>query len=303
MRDDVRGVLAAALVRARLAGTVGTLHQVLEAFAAALTGSDELRRVLTDGSVPVPQRRGVATDLLRGRGAEDAASIVAYAVTAERAAELPSVVAQLVVATGEEERRVAAGEPAPAEPSAGRTAVRDRLRGFVELTLARLPDASQMDRIEDELFRFARVVEDNRVLEAALTDPELPLAPREGLLRDLVHHKVRPETEDLLVYVLRAGRVRSLVRTLEWLVELTAAERGRRIAEVRTAVDLDGAQRERLASALAEATGRQIELRVVVDPEVIGGMAVSVGDTVIDGTVRHRLAQLRDAIGAAGPAA
>jgi F-type H+-transporting ATPase subunit delta len=303
MRDDVRGVLAAALVGARAARTVPTVAALLESFSTALNQSDELRRVLTDGSVPPAQRRGAVQELLRGRGADDAAQVVAYAVMAERAAELPGVVAHMVAEAEEEARRAAAGEPSPAEPPAGRSGVRDRLRGFVELTLSRLPDPSQIDRIEEELYQVANLVEANRPLEAALTDPELPLAPRQAVLHDLLHGKVRPETEDLLLYLLRAGRVRSLVRTLHWLVELTALERGRRIAEVRTAADLDVGQRARLAAALMEATGRPIELRVSIDPEAIGGMAVSVGDTVIDGTVKHRLAQLREALGASGPAA
>jgi F-type H+-transporting ATPase subunit delta len=303
MRDDVRGVVAAALVRARRARTTPALSAVLESFSRALTSSEELRRALTDPSVDVAQRRGVVNDLLRDRGAQDAAAVVTYVVAAERAAELPAVLAQIDELVGEERDLAQRNEPAPAEPPANRAAVRDRMRGFGELTLARVADVAEVDVIEDELFRFARILEGAPELEAALTDPELPLPPRDAVLRELLHGKVRPATEDLLGYQLRAGRVRSLVRAVDWLVELAALERGRRIAEVRTAVDLDGAQRERLAAALGDASGRTVELRVVVDPAVIGGMTVSLGDTVIDGTVRHRLAQLRDALGVVAPPA
>lgn len=299
----MRGVVAAALVRAGRAGTTAALQDVLESFSAALVRSEELRRALTDPSIPVAQRRGVVSDLLARRGGPEASAVVAYVVGAERAPELPAVLAQVEGLVAEERARAEAGEPAPAEPAANRAAVRDRLRGFVELTLAAVRDLAEVDEVEDELFRMARVVDASPELESALTAPEIPLPPRQSVLHDLVGGKVRQTTEDVLAYTLRAGRLRSLARTIDWLVELTAEERGRRIAEVRTAVDLDEGQRSRLAEALGRATGREVELRVVVDPEVIGGMAVSLGDTVIDGTVRHRLAQLRDALEAPSTAA
>jgi ATP synthase F1 delta subunit len=96
--------------------------------------------------------------------------------------------------------------------------------------------------------------------------------------------------------VIRAGHLRDLVHTFDWLVQLAAAERGRRIADVRTAVDLDASQRAQLAAALTRTAGRPVEVRVRLDPEVIGGMLVSIGDTVIDGTVRYRLERLRDTL-------
>lgn len=299
----MRGVVAAALVRARRAGTLAALSDVLESFSAALVRSEELRRALTDPSIPVAQRRGVVTDLLAQRGGADASPVVSFVVGAERAAELPAVLSQVEGVVAEERARADAGEPAPAEPAANRTAVRDRLRGFVELTLAGVRDLAEVDTVEDELFRLARIFESSPELEAALTAPDLPLPPRQAVLQDLIGGKVRQTTEDVLVYTLRAGRLRSLARTVDWLVELTAEERGRRIAEVRTAVDLDEGQRSRLTEALARAAGREVELRVVVDPAVIGGMSVSLGDTVIDGTVRHRLAQLRDVLEAPTTAA
>ena len=79
-------------------------------------------------------------------------------------------------------------------------------------------------------------------------------------------------------------------------MQRAAAEREHEVAEVRTAVDLDDEQRRRLTEALERATGKKIELKVIRDPTVIGGVVARVGDTVIDGTVRHRLEQLREAL-------
>ena len=95
---------------------------------------------------------------------------------------------------------------------------------------------------------------------------------------------------------MKAGHVRDLVGTFEWLAELAAQERGRRVAEVRSAVELDESERLRLSAALQRTAGHPVEVRVQVDPSVIGGMTVAIGDTVIDGSVRHRLDQLRETL-------
>ncbi len=107
---------------------------------------------------------------------------------------------------------------------------------------------------------------------------------------------MRFDTLQLCAYVLRAGRARDLVGALESLVELAAAERGRRLADVRSAVELDEDERDRLTAALARIARRPVELRVHIDPSVIGGLSIIVGDTIIDGTVRHRLEQLRESL-------
>jgi F-type H+-transporting ATPase subunit delta len=86
------------------------------------------------------------------------------------------------------------------------------------------------------------------------------------------------------------------VDALDYLVEVAAADRGRRVADVRAAVDLDADERQRLSEALSRTMRRPVELRVRIDPSVLGGIGISVGDTVIDGTVRHRLEQLRESL-------
>jgi F-type H+-transporting ATPase subunit delta len=179
--------------------------------------------------------------------------------------------------------------------------VRDRIRGYADRVMAEVGDTAEIDRIEDELFRFARVVESSPQLRFVLSDADMPLALRSRILDDLLNTKVRSSTQQMVGYVIRAGHVRDLARTFDWLVELAAAERGRRIAEVRTAVDLDAAQRAQLAAALTRTAGRPVEVRVRVDPDVIGGMLVSIGDTVIDGTVRYRLERLRDTLAPTTP--
>ena len=98
----------------------------------------------------------------------------------------------------------------------------------------------------------------------------------------------------LVRYVIRAGRLRDLVGAINFLVQLAAEERGRRIAEVRSAVPLDDEERTRVGAALSRLTDRNVEVRGIIDPSVIGGISVSVGDLILDGTVRLRVERLRD---------
>lgn len=150
--------------------------------------------------------------------------------------------------------------------------------------------------VEDELFRFARVVEGNDELRMALSDRTLPAPRRQAIVEELLEQRALPISTAILSFVVGAGRGAELPAIVQRFVELAAATREREVAEVRSAVALDDTQRGRLAEALSRATGKQIEVKVVVDEKVLGGLVATIGDTVIDGTVRHRLDQLKEQI-------
>jgi F-type H+-transporting ATPase subunit delta len=149
--------------------------------------------------------------------------------------------------------------------------------------------------VEDELFRFARTLEANDDLRTTLTDSALPVSRRQQILEDLLGDKANPLTTALLSMVVGAGRGRDLLPIIEELVRLSAAEAKKALAEVRSAVPLTDDQKARLAEALGKATGKSIELKVVIDPTVLGGLVAQIGDTVIDGSVKTRLEQLKTA--------
>lgn len=153
-----------------------------------------------------------------------------------------------------------------------------------------------LDEVEDELFRFARTLEGNDELRAVLTDAAIPAQRRIGVVHDLLGAKASPVTANLVMFVVGAGRARELPQIVDRLVERAASEKQRVVAEVRTAVPLTDDQRTRLATALGNATGRAVEVKVIVDPSVLGGVVAQVGDTVIDGSVRSRLDRLREQI-------
>jgi F-type H+-transporting ATPase subunit delta len=152
-----------------------------------------------------------------------------------------------------------------------------------------------LSEVEDELFRFARTLESNDDLRTTLTDAALPVSRRQQIIEDLLGDKANPLTTALLTMVVGAGRGRDLLGIIEELVRLSTSEANKELAEVRSAVPLDEDQKTRLAAALASATGLDVELKVCIDPSVLGGLVAQIGDTVIDGTVRTRLAQLKSA--------
>jgi F-type H+-transporting ATPase subunit delta len=292
VREQLRGFAAAVLGSAREAGHLARVRRELEVLSKAVFDSEPLYDTLTDGAIPVATRRAVVEDLLF-EAAPATVQLAGEAIVAERPGDVPPTLEWLVERAGAEEQAAAAGQLAFPDPPAGRSAIKARLDGFATALFGYLEDRSEVDEVEDELFRFARTVEGSAALRGALTDPDVPVEVRQAVVADLVGGKVRPATARLIAYTVGAARARGLIDLLDWLVERAAAERGLRVADVRAAVDLDGGQRERLAAALSRMTGRPVELRITVDPSLVGGLRVLLGDTVIDGTIRSRLDRLR----------
>jgi len=170
----------------------------------------------------------------------------------------------------------------------------DRIEAYASALLAIARSEEHSHEVEDELFEFARAVEENDELRSTLSDKHLPAARRQQIVEELLGGKALDATVGLVSMIVAAGRARDLPAIVDALVSLRAEGEGKQVAEVRSAIELDDEQQERLARALSEATGKDVEVKVVVDPSVLGGLIAQVGDTVIDGSVRHRLDQLRE---------
>ncbi len=152
-----------------------------------------------------------------------------------------------------------------------------------------------LGEVEDELFRFARALEASDELREALTDARIPASRRQQVVEDLLGQRATPVTTALVSLVVGTGRGRDLPSIIDELVRRSAAETDREVAEVRSAVELSDDQRTRLARSLEQSTGRAVDVKVVIDPAVLGGLVTTIGDTVIDGSVRTRLEQMRNA--------
>jgi F-type H+-transporting ATPase subunit delta len=172
----------------------------------------------------------------------------------------------------------------------------DRTLAYAEALFGVARAEGTLGEVEDELFRFSQTLRGNDELRNTLTDAGIPAARRQQIVEDLLGGKASPTTVALVSMVVGTGRARQLPKIIERLVEMSAAEANKEVAEVRSAVPLTDDQRERLAKALEDATGKQVEVKVVVDPSVLGGIVAQVGDTVIDGSVRRRLDQLKNAL-------
>lgn len=166
--------------------------------------------------------------------------------------------------------------------------MRDRDHAYAEaiLTVAQAEDA--LDATEDELLQVARAVAGNRELHRTLTDPRIPAARRLGIL-DEVLPAAHPATRSALALLITSGRIRQLDDIAHAVAERAAEARRRALAEVWVAVPLSPEHRRRLREALEQATGKQLEMKVFVDPQVVGGVRAKIGDTVIDDSVARRL--------------
>jgi len=173
---------------------------------------------------------------------------------------------------------------------------RDRVDVYAQALLDIVSSEGHVEEVEDELFRFARIVEGNDDLRMTLANPGLPLERRAAIVEELLENRALPVTRAIVSFIVGAGRGHDLPTIVNRFVAMAALTREHAVAEVRSAVALDESQQRRVAEALSRATGKQVEVKVVVDPSVLGGLVATIGDTVIDGTVRHRLDQLKEQI-------
>lgn len=170
----------------------------------------------------------------------------------------------------------------------------DRTNLYADAFLAVLSAEGNSNEVQDELFRIARTIEGNEELRQPLLDPHLPVTKRQQIIEDLLDGKALPTTVALVSLVVATGRLRDLSIIVDELLALTASRGGKVVAEVRTAVELTDDQKARLTESLKASTGKDVDLVVVVDPSVLGGVVTQIGDTVIDGSIRSRLAKLRE---------
>jgi F-type H+-transporting ATPase subunit delta len=170
------------------------------------------------------------------------------------------------------------------------------VHGYATAILAVAKAEGALERVEDELYTFARAVEVNPELRDRLAAPGVDTGAKLGIVTDLLGGRAHPQTVSAVAYIVQAGRARQLSAIAETLAEMGAASRAHSFAEVRSAVALDAEQQRKLRDGLSRAAGRPIDLKVVVDPNVVGGVVAKIGDTVIDGSVARRLSELRTAL-------
>jgi F-type H+-transporting ATPase subunit delta len=254
----------ATLDRAVDAGKAADLNRLgddLFGLLGVLVGEPALRRALADPATPTTSRSALADRLFDGKIGKPALDALSDLVSARWSRPGDLVEAIEVLA-----RRATLG-----------VAEKD----------------GSLDDVEDQLFRFGRVLDREPRLATLFADQSTPVARRVELLSGLLDGKVSPVTKTLLEQTVRNPRGRSLDRAAEELSELAAARRDRYVAHVRTPVRLTPAQEQRLVDSLSRLYGRPISLQVEQDDSLIGGLVVRVGGELIDGSIAGRLAAAR----------
>ena len=163
----------------------------------------------------------------------------------------------------------------------------------VDALLIGAEEAGVLPEVEDELFRFSRIVDGHPGLAAALADETATAERRGALIDQLLEGKARPATVRLARLAVSGFGGRAFETALERLLELAAARRGRSVVRVRVAAPITEQQERGLGSALAAAYGRQVSLQVEVDEALIGGAIVRIESDLYDGSVASRLAEAR----------
>jgi F-type H+-transporting ATPase subunit delta len=290
----LQGYLAAMEESLAEAGALGEAASELRAVAALVDTSNELALAINDGSVPVASRRAVLDDLLDGKVRPEVRSLVHQAVTVVSASEVEASFHWLASQVLGASERGPVSEGAPDDEGVlGRLGSRNRVAGYAAAVFEQVT-VPELEEIEDQLFRFARTVQASRPLRHALGDRDLPVALRQQVITQLFGDQVLPATARLAAYAVRGGRARDIVATLDSLVEAAARARGWRVARVQSADTVGGDQRQSLSDALARLAGNPVELQVTIDPDLLGGVIVQVGDLLVDGSARHRLDELKE---------
>jgi F-type H+-transporting ATPase subunit delta len=264
----MRGASRESLVAAReslaaLTGVPSTdvtaLSDDLAAVARLLESEVSLRRLLTDPSRPGEQRAALVRELLAGKVADNAVDLLSGLVRSRwsRPRDLAEAVEEL----------------------------------SVEAELALAERAGTLDAVEDDLFRFGRILAAEPELAQGLSE-RIPVRQRTGLVDSLLAGKANPSALRLIQRVVaNPGRHGSVIDGIERLSGIAAEHRERLTALVTAVVPLTEAQRERLGEILSRGYGKQIRLNIELDPALIGGLTIRIGDDIIDGSLVTRLAE------------
>ena len=172
----------------------------------------------------------------------------------------------------------------------------DRIVGYANGILELAMAEGEAERVENELFDIAQTLDKSAELRSTLTDPALPIERKQAVIDELLGGRASPLTIGLIQLIISQGRISELPAMATALSERAAETRSKALAEVRSAVPLDDETVERLAAGLSKATGKKVEVKVIVDESVIGGIVARIGDTVIDGSIARRVDSLRQAL-------
>jgi F0F1-type ATP synthase delta subunit len=289
MLPKLEGFAAALLGRLDEA-TLTRLVADLAALQSTILARGDLSAVLTDTSITGVARGQVLGDLLRDKVSAETLRLSVYAASSTPAQEVPHAIDELLYVA-----RTLRETGEFTHLNLGLLEARRRVGGYADALLDEI-DTENFSSIEDDLFRWARTIEANDALRHLLLDRDAPLQARLGLTTQLLEGKVNPVSLELARFTIVGGRARDVVGTLDFLVDYVARARNWRIARVHAARSLDEASQAELVQSLSALTGKDVELQIADEPDLLGGVLVEIGDLRLDATTRGRLGALREAV-------
>lgn len=281
---------AAALFGHLSSDDLSSVGAELRALVETIRDQGGLDAVLTDTSITGVVRGAIVRDLLTHKVGADTVRLAAYAASEAPAPEVPHTyeeLAHLAHTLGETGAIEFAG--------LGLLEARHRVAGFADELLGDVA-TDRFPMIETELHEWARTIEHYGELRRLLLDRDAPVESRLGVTDSLLSRDADPVALDLARFTVVGGRPRDVIGTLDFLVDYVAAVRHWRVARVGSARPLDESSREALRASLSALTGQPVELQVDLEPELLGGVLVQVGDLRLDATTRGRLGSLRDTV-------
>lgn len=290
MRQSIRGYTDGVIEQAAAGDELRRTADELAAVSNLIASSDDLRQTLADPGVGASSRRAVVGDLLSTRVGNPTLRLIQFAIEADRATEVVDDLEWLATRLN-----AAADDLQPVgEVVLGHKAAEERVDGYATALLEAVSGDAALTQIEEELFRFMQILDGSEELRTILSSRDVSAEARKRLVEDLLSSKATPTTLRLASYTTQVGRPRDYENLLAFLVDRLALESNKRMAEVRSAVEMDDQQMQDLSAALRRVVGYDVELRVTVDPSILGGFVATIGDTVVDASARHRLELLRD---------
>ena len=174
------------------------------------------------------------------------------------------------------------------------TAHSDRLAGYASALMDIARAEGDVDAFVDEFYSAAMTISGTPELRETLTDARIPVGRKQGIVEDLLGPLVDNVVVASINFVIAVGETRSLEEIASRVAQLVAEHEGSVVAEVQSAVALDAGQVARLEAALSKATGKRVQAKVVTDPTLMGGLVAKIGDTIFDGSVKSRFADVRE---------
>lgn len=243
---------------------LGAMAADLGALAGVLAGETHLRRLLTETTIAPDDRVAMIARLVSGKIGAPASTVLEFAIRQNWAS--------------------------------GRNLVDGMRRLSRTAMFLRAERAGELDEVEDQLFRFGRIVDASPQLSVVLDDPGTDPVGRAAIVQNLLGGKAHALTAELLGALARDPGGRSFSHGISELVQQAAQRKDKLVAVVQSAIPLSTEQYNRLVAALKKIYAREVAVHVLVDAELGGGIRVRIGDEVIDGSVAGRLEALRQAL-------